>query len=340
VDLAGRRLILDAEEVIPFDYFVLAAGSVASFFGLADVEAASRGLKDLSEALALRNHILSCFEKAARLPDAAARAPWLTFVIVGGGPTGVEYAGALAELAGRALARDYPEFDIGEVRIVVVEAQEQLLPSFPPPLAAEGISQLEQRRVRVALGTRIVGVSEEEVRLSTGERLRARTLVWAAGVRPADLAAAIDVPRTRGGRIEVDPFLRLPGHEHAFAIGDVAAFTQDGAELPMLAAPAQQQGRHVAANLWRIAAGRELLPFRYRDRGTMATIGRNAAVAEIGRVHLKGFIGWVAWLFLHLYLLIGFRNRLMVLIEWAWEYLHYDRPVRIIARAKEESPSD
>jgi len=335
-DLEARRVRTAAGDELPYDYLVLAAGSVTHTFGIASIAELARGLKDLPEALALRNHILCCFEEGARRPGAAARREWLTFVVAGGGPTGVEYAGALAELTRLVLARDYPEFDIGEVTIVLLEGRERLLPAFPERLAEEARAQLTRRGVRVRTHVQVSGLTTGEVVLSTGERLQARTLVWAAGVRPAAIAAQLAVPRSRSGRIEVDEFLRVRGQARVFAVGDVAAARSGDADLPMLAPVATQAGRATAENLRLAVRGRPLRPFRYRDRGTMATIGRNAAVAWIGKVQLQGFAGWVAWLFLHLYMLIGFRNRLLVLIGWGWNYLRYDRPVRIVARAKED----
>jgi NADH dehydrogenase len=337
VDLEARQVRTAAGDVLPYDYLVLAAGSTTHTFGIASVALEARGLKDLPEALALRNHILRCFEEAARRPDAASRREWLTFVVVGGGPTGVEYAGALAELARLVLARDYPEFDSAEVEIVLLEGRERLLLAFPEALAQEARAQLTRRGVRVRTHLQVTGLQAGEVLLSTGERLQARTLVWAAGVRPAALAEQVAVPRSRSGRIEVDEFLRVRGQERVFAVGDVAAARSGDADLPMLAPVASQAGRAAADNILLLAGGRAPAPFRYRDRGTMATIGRKAAVAWIGRVQLKGFVGWVAWLVLHLYMLIGFRNRLLVMIGWAWNYFRYDRPIRIVAGAKEGS---
>jgi NADH dehydrogenase len=335
VDEAAGIVATGDGDRLPWDYFVLATGSASHFFGNVGVEAAAHGLKDLPEAMALRNHVLSCFEAAARTADPRERRRCLTFVVVGGGPTGVEYAGALSELARLVLAREYPEIDLGEMRILLVEGRDALLPALGPAAGRHARAELERRGVELRTGVQVASASAEEVTLSDGQAIEARTLVWAAGVRPAAPAAG-GLPRARSGRIETDEFLRVRGRERLFAVGDVAAVVQDGAEIPMLAPPAIQEGRWVAGQILRLEAGRPLQPFRYRDRGVMATIGRHAAVAQIGRLSLRGFPGWVAWLTLHLFLLIGFRNRVVVLLGWAWDYFRYDRPIRLIARAREK----
>jgi NADH:quinone reductase (non-electrogenic) len=343
VDLERRAVLVAAsgapgpEEAVPFDYLVLASGSTTNFFGNASAAAAAHGLKDLPEALELRNHVLSCFERATREPDAATRAPWLTFAIVGAGPTGVEYAGALSELARLGLARDFPELDMRRVQIVLIEAHDRVLGRFPRALGEDAARRLARRGVTVRLNTRVERVAGDVITLAGRETLIARTLVWAAGVQPGDLAQRLELPKTKSGRIAVDEYLRVAGHERVFAIGDIAAVPYRGGEMPMLSAPAMQQGRHVARAILRAARGGAPEPFHYVDKGTMATIGRSAAVAEIGPLKLKGLLGWLAWLFVHLYYIIGFRNRLVVLVEWAWDYFRYDRPIRIIARAKEQS---
>ena len=327
VDLDTRVLDTDVGP-LSYDYLVLAAGSVTNFFGLEAPEA--KGLKDLPEALALRNHILSQFEQAAWEPDPERRRAMLTLVVVGGGPTGVEMAGALAELVRVVLPRDFPMLDFREARIVLLEATDSLLGPFRPRLRREALKQLQRKGVEVRLGARVARADGEWVELADGERIHTRTLVWAAGVRPADLAARLDAPKVRGGRVKVDESLRLPGHPEVFVIGDMAGVEQDGELLPMLAPVAMQEGEHVAETIRRDVAGLPAVPFRYRDKGTMATIGRNAAVAQIGPVSLTGFIAWLAWLGLHLVQIIGFRNRLLVLINWMWDYFRYDRAVRLI----------
>lgn len=318
-----------------YDYLVLAMGSTSNYFGNASLAAAAHGLKDLGEALALRNHVLRCFEAAARERDEARRQPWLNFVIVGGGPTGVEYAGALWELVRLVLVKDFPELDLGRVRIVLAEAREQVLPTFPKALGDDAEARLRKRGIEVWLGTRVEQVAGGRVTFSGGRSLQARTVVWAAGVKPNDLVARLGLPTTRSGRVRVDPYLRVEGQERVFAIGDIAAVPYRGGEMPQLSAPAMQEGRCAARNILRAVRGEELEAFRYLDKGIMATIGRHDAVAQLGRWALKGLMGWLTWLFVHLYYIIGFRNRVAVLLEWAWDYFRYDRPVRLIERARE-----
>ncbi|HUP18657.1 MAG TPA: NAD(P)/FAD-dependent oxidoreductase [Gemmatimonadota bacterium] len=338
VDLDARVVRTADGAEISWDWLVVAAGSRSNFFGLDSVERTAVGLKDLPDAIVIRNQVLSCFETAQWIDDVSARAPLTTFVVAGGGPTGVEYAGALSELLRLALRRDFPELDIGRSRVILVEAAERILGDFPPDLADYAAGELRRRGIEVRTGVAVTGADPSRVELSDGSAIEARTLVWAAGVLPEALAGALAAPRSAGGRIEVAPDLRIPGSERAFAIGDIAAVDQGGAVLPMIAPPAMQEGRHAAANILRAIAGEPMRPFRYRDKGLMATIGRNAGITVKGRVRLKGFLGWVAWLVIHLYYLIGFRNRMTVLFGWVWDYLRFDRPIRIIARGKRPPP--
>jgi NADH dehydrogenase len=345
VSIGGRQTESDPEgrlgavregkdDALPYDYLVLAAGSTTNFFGNQSVEAHAHGLKDLPEALELRNHVLRCFEAAARESDDEARRPWLTFVIVGAGPTGVEYAGALSELVRLVLVKDFHELNLGKVRILLIEGRDQVLPAFPRRLGASAERVLRGRGIEVRLGVLVESAARDVVTLRGGERIPARTLIWAAGVK-SGLVGAAGLPLSKSGRIVVDEYLRVSGQERVFAIGDVAAVPWRGGEMPMLSAPAIQEGRSVASNIVRLEQRRSLSPFRYLDKGIMATIGRKAAVAQLGPLALTGFIGWLAWLLVHLYFIIGFRNRLVVLIEWAWDYFRYDRPIRLIERAKE-----
>jgi len=247
----------------------------------------------------------------------------------------VEYAGALSELARLVLAREYPELDLRRtMRIVLVEAGPGLLRALGEKADHQARRELERRRVELRLGVAVESATPTEVRLAGGETLETRTLIWAAGVK-ASAPSDGELRRTKAGRIEVDEHLRARGQERVFVVGDLASVQQDGSEIPMLAPPATQEGRWAARQIRRAVAGKPLQPFRYHDRGVMATIGRNAAVARVGKLSLNGFPGWVAWLILHLLFLIGFRNRLAVLLEWAWNYFRYDRPVRLIARAEE-----
>jgi NADH:ubiquinone reductase (H+-translocating) len=336
IDLEQRRVETASGTALAYDWLVLAAGSRTNFFGLGEVARNAIGLKDLPDAMTLRNHVLGCFEATLLESDPDRRRAWLTFVVVGGGPTGVEFAGALSELFRLVLARDFPDLDVGQSRVVLLEALDRLLPAFPPELGRYAERELVTRGIEVRSGARVTGFTGEAVELAPGEPIAARTLIWCAGVRPEALALP-ELPSGPQGRIAVDAELRIEGREREFAIGDLAAVRDAGELLPMMAPPAMQAGRHAAENILRAARGESLRPFAFRDKGVMATIGRSAGVAAIGRLRLKGFVGWIAWLVVHLYFLIGFRNRLAVLWGWAWDYFRYDRPIRLIARARRDT---
>ena len=341
VDLDARVVrTVDGDE-IPYDSLVLATGSTNAYFGNPDLARCTIGMKTLDEALRLRNHVLSCLERASQT-EPAGRGPWLTFVVVGGGPTGVEYAGALGELLGLVLGRDHPELDPSSARIVLVEGADRLLPAFHPRLGSYAERILSRRGAEVRTATLVKAASEEVVTLSNGETMPARTVVWSAGVQPSDPLAEDGAARSRSHRLVADARLRLDGRDEVFVIGDAASVAPEGggqSELPMVAPPAMQEGRHVArAVLARAgAAGADDPgPFRYRDKGSMATIGRNAAVVQLGRLRLTGFVGWVTWLVVHLWYIIGFRNRAVVLASWGWDYLRRDRPIRVIVRSEDD----
>ncbi len=331
VDFTQQHVRLADGAVLEYDHVVLATGSVTNFYGNAAIEARALGLKDLGEALQLRNHVLDCLERAAAATDPAERERLLTFCIVGGGPTGVEYAGALAELARLVLPREYPELRPHEFRIILLEGGDRVLPTFKRRLSAYGRRELERRGVDVRTDLLVASVDDAGVVTRDGSEFRTATLVWTAGVQPSSVPLHPGVKHTDTHRIAVDDHLRILGVEHAHAIGDVAAEPDHkGQPLPMLATAAMQAGRYVARQITRGEPGRR---FRYFNKGTMATIGRRAAVAQIGPIQFTGFIGWVAWLVVHLYYLIGFENRLRVLVRWGWYYVRLDRPVRSVLRA-------
>jgi NADH dehydrogenase len=331
VDFAQRHVRLGDGTVLEYDHVVLATGSTTSFYGNEAIESRSLGLKTLGEALQLRNHVLDCLERAAAATDPAERERLLTFCIVGAGPTGVEYAGALAELARLVLPREYPEIRPHEFRIVLLEGGDRVLPMFKRRLSAYGRRELERRGVDVRTDVLVASADDTGLVTRDGTEFRTATLVWTAGVQPSSVPLHPGVKHTDTRRIAVDDHLRILGVSHAFAIGDVAAeLDRKGQPLPMLATAAMQAGRYVARQIVRDERGHR---FRYFNKGTMATIGRRAAVAQIGPIQLTGFIGWVAWLVVHLYYLIGFENRLRVLVRWSWYYLRLDRPVRSILRA-------
>jgi NADH dehydrogenase len=333
VDWDARLVQVDGGPDVPFDHLVLAGGATVTHFGTPGAAEHSLPLYTLEDAVALRNHVLERFE-AADLDRTELDRGGLTFVVVGGGPTGVETAGALAELFAMVFRKDYPGLDVSHARVVLVEMQDHLLGPFAPPSRRHALETLRSRGVEVRLGTTVASVTDTAVTFADGEVLPCQTLIWAAGVQASPLAAAAGVAQDRGGRISVAADLRIPDRPGGWAIGDIAA-AQDrsGRLLPQLAPVAMQAGRHVARQIQRQLEGRPTEPFRYRDKGTMATIGRRAAVAELpGRIRLWGGPAWMAWLGLHLVLLVGKRNRLSVLLNWAWNYLTWDRGPRLILR--------
>ncbi|MHB8573283.1 MAG: NAD(P)/FAD-dependent oxidoreductase [Candidatus Dormibacteria bacterium] len=337
VDVPGSTLTTDMGPV-PYDHLVVAAGSVNNFFGNESLEQQAEGLKDLGEALALRNRVLDCFERAAWTPAGAERDRLLTFVVIGGGPTGVEFAGALTELIRLVLRRDFPGHDLTFARVVLVESEAALLPMFPPRARETARRTLAGRGVDVRLNTHVERVDAGLVHLRAGDPIPASTVVWTAGVRASGLGARFTTAPARQGRVPVLPTLQLGDAPNVWMVGDIAHLEQDGAALPMLAPVAIQQGRHAAGNIGRVLRGVEPLPFRYRDHGMMATIGRNCAVVSLGGHEYGGFPGWITWLVVHLAMIVTFRNRLVVLLSWAWEYIFFDRPVRLIAMAASPKP--
>jgi NADH:ubiquinone reductase (H+-translocating) len=329
VDLAARRLVLEREEV-GYDALILATGAGHSYFGHEEWEVFAPGLKTLEDALEIRRRVLLAYEAAERERDGAEQRALLTFVVVGGGPTGVELAGALGEISRQTIARDFRLIDPTKARIVLLEGGARVLASFPESLSSRAEDAL--RRIGVEVRTRaiVTRVTADAVWLG-GEQIRARTVLWAAGVAAAPLTRTLGVPLDRADRVLVEPDLSIPGHPEAFAIGDMCVFKhQTGAPLPGVAPVAIQQGRRAADNVMRRLSGQPTRPFRYRDRGSMATIGRAAAVAVVGRCKLSGLIAWLAWLLVHIMFLIGFRNRFLVLFEWAWAYVSWQRGARLI----------
>ena len=328
IDPAAKRVRLDSGEM-SFDFLILAAGVTHSYFGHDAWEAHAPGLKTIEDALEIRRRALLAFEQAEREEDAEVRRQWLTLAVIGGGPTGVEMAGAFAEIARHSLVRDFRRIDPRAARVILIEAGPRVLPSYPEDLSHRAQAQLEALGVQVLTGTPVTGVDEGSLQLG-GERLAARTIVWAAGVQGSPLARSLGTPLDRAGRVIVQPDLSLPGHPSVFVIGDLASLEQDGRAVPGVAPAALQMGAHAGANLKRALRGEPLAPFRYWDKGSLATIGRSRAIALIGSLRLSGFIAWLAWLMIHIFFLIGFRNRLVVLIDWAWAYVTYDRGARLI----------
>jgi NADH dehydrogenase len=331
-----RRLLLTDRGPLAYDYLVLATGAQTDFFGNESVERNTIGLKELGEGLALRNHVLSRFEASRWVKNADERRAMLTFVIVGGGPTGVELAGAYSDLIQLVLRKDFRDLDLSEVRVILVEASDHLLGQFSPELRDAAVRSLRKKGVEVRLGTKVSQVTKDSVTLGDDE-IRAGTVVWTAGVRASAVGSALEAERGRQGRVNVTPSLQVAGHPTAFVIGDLASVREDDSGvLPMLIPVAMQQAKWVAAAIGEMVRGGTPGRFRYRDPGIMATIGRNSGVAQLGRVHLSGFLGWSMWLVVHLVNVVTFRARILVLVNWAWDYLFYDRPIRLIVRAEDD----
>jgi NADH dehydrogenase len=339
VDLWRKRVELQ-DGALDYDYLVLATGATHSYFGHDDWAAHAPGLKTLDDALEIRRRMLLSYEAAERETDRDRREALLTFVVVGGGPTGVELAGALAEIARHVLLRDFRRIDPAAARVVLVEAGPRLLPAFPEDLSQAALERLQRMGVQVRLGVAVTGIDARGVALGK-ERIESRCVLWAAGVQASPLARSLGVPLDRAGRVLVEPDLSLPGAPEAFVIGDLAALKmRDGRPVPGVAPAAIQGGRHAARNIRRLLRGEKTEPFRYLDKGSLATIGRAAAVAQIGRLHLNGFAAWVLWLIVHILTLIGFRNRFIVLVEWAVVYLRYERGARLITGGAQPQLSD
>ena len=329
VDFAARRVVTDAGPVA-YDHLILALGGETNFFGLAGVQRHAIGLKDIPEAVAIRNHVLRCFEQAMLEADGDRRRALLTMVVVGGGPTGVEMAGALSELIRLVLVKDYPRLNIADVRVLLLEAADRLLGAMPLKLRQAAADTLWKKHVEVRFGAAVEEFDGSRVRLQGGEVIPARTLLWAAGVQAAGLTRRLGLPLARQGRVIVEATLRVPAHPDVSVVGDAAYLEAGGQPLAMMAPVAIQMAETAARNVLRALRGEPPRAFRYRDPGSLATIGRNAAVAYIRGFAFKGFPAWVVWLVVHLIQLIGFRNKLLVLINWAWDYFFYERAVRII----------
>jgi len=329
IDLQNRAISTDGES-ISYDYLILATGSITYSFGLPGVAENAYCLKTLEEAVALKNHIICCFEAAVREEDKVKRESLLTFVIVGGGATGVEYAGALSELIHGPLVKDYRKVDLQSVRIILLEAANRLVANMPQSVRAYTLEKLQKMGVEVRLGAKVREVTPNAVLLSGQDTITTQTVIWTAGVKGEPLAELSGVATERDGRVPVQDTLQVPDQPEIYAIGDLASIKEDNRILQMVAQVAIQSGVSAAQNILRQISGQTPQPFRYHDRGSMITIGRKSAGVAIGARTYTGFFAWLIWLVIHLFNLIGFRNRMMVLINWAWDYLLYERAVRFV----------
>jgi len=332
IDFDKRYVKMDGS-VIVYDYLILAMGGQTNFFGMRSIEQNGFQLKDIESAVDTRNHLLKMFEQASREADESKRRSLLTFSIVGAGPTGVETAGALAELITHVMAKDYPQLDLKEMRVLLIEAGGVVMPAYPDPLRKATFDLLRSKHVEILLNAKLTDYDGAKITLGNGDRIPTRTLIWTAGVRASELADGLGVQQAASSRVVTEATLQVPNHPEVFVIGDAAYLVNvESQPLPMLATVAQQEAKAAAKNIQRILKGESPEEFHYNDPGLLATIGRNAAVARIGGLSFHGFIAWAIWVVLHIYRMIGFRNRLVVLINWAWDYFFYDNQVRLITK--------
>jgi NADH dehydrogenase len=328
IDVAAREVVL-ADGRLPYDHLIVATGATHSYFGHPGWEPFAPGLKTLEDALEIRRRILLAFERAERERDPGKRRALLTFVVVGAGPTGVELSGAIAEISREVLVDDFREINPREARVVLVEAGPRVLSAYTEKSSANAVRELERKGVEVKTGAAVSGIDAEGV-VAGGGRIDAATVLWAAGVAASPIARSLGVPLDRAGRVPVEADLTVPGHPEIAVVGDLAALSQGGKPLPGTSPVAIQEGRHAAKNVLRRIRAQAAIPFRFFDKGTMAVIGRGAAVAEIAGFRLSGVFAWLAWCFVHIFYLIGFRNRFVVMFEWAWAYVTGHRGARLI----------
>ncbi|MBS0309266.1 MAG: NAD(P)/FAD-dependent oxidoreductase [Proteobacteria bacterium] len=336
IDVAQRLVMLEDGAKLTYDYLIVATGATHSYFGRDEWAAVAPGIKTLDDAFEVRRRTLLAFERAERENDATQSAPWLTFAVIGGGATGVEMAGTMAEIARHTLHGEFRRIDSRQARVVLLEGNDRVLPPFPPDLSEKARKQLEKLGVEVRTSCRVTAIDADGLTFTSAqgeERLVAKTVIWAAGVAASPLGKSLGVALDRAGRVPVEPDLSIAGHPEVYVVGDLAAATSDGKPVPGVSPAAKQMGRTAARNILRRLRNQPVEIFRYRDYGSLATIGRKAAVAMLGKVKFSGFSAWLFWLFVHIYFLIGFRNRLMVMADWAWAYMTFQRSARIVTGA-------
>jgi NADH dehydrogenase len=332
INLEERYVSMNGS-VIAYDYMVIAVGAETNFFGMDSIEQGGFQVKDIQKAVRTRNHLLKMFEQASREADAEKRRAMLTFVVVGGGPTGVETAGALAELINHVMVKDFHNLDLNEARVILLEANDHLITPYPHELRHATFELLRREQVEILLNTRLANFNGQTITLGDGRQIATSTLIWTAGIKGTPMLDSLGVEQAGAGRVQVAPTLQLHQHPEVFVVGDAAYLVNgEGQPLPMLSTVAIQQGKMAARNIQRMIKGQKPAPFHYKDPGLLATIGRNAAVARIWGVSFSGFIAWVIWVFLHIYRLIGFRNRILVFVNWAWDYIFYENQIRLITK--------
>lgn len=337
IDTASKRLLTPGG-AIEYDYLIIATGATHSYFGKDDWARHAPGLKTIEDALEIRKRVLLAYEMAEKATTHEEQREWMTFVVIGAGPTGVEMAGALSEIAEHSMTKDFRRIDPKSARVVLIEGTDRVLPAYPDELSEQAEIQLRGLGVEVMNGKRVTGITEREV-IFGDEKIGTRTVIWAAGVQASSLAASLGTPLDRAGRVVVESDLSVPGHPEIFVAGDLAAVMSHGKPVPGVAPAAMQEGKHAAKNVVRLIEGQPTARFAYVDKGSLATIGRAAAVADFGRLRFSGFFAWFLWLGIHIFFLIGFRNRLFVLLQWAWAYLTYRRGARLITGDVESSRS-
>ena len=339
VDVARRLVMLADDEPIAYDYLIVATGSTHSYFGNDQWAEFAPGLKTLGDAFEIRRRILMSFEHAEREDDEEARAAWLTFVVVGAGATGVEMAGTMTEIGRYTLNGEFRRIDSRKARVILIEGTDRVLPPYAPDLSEKARRQLERLGVEVRTGCRVTAIDKDGVSYTNAsgeQRLAARTVIWSAGVAASPLGKSLGVETDRAGRVPVGPDLTIAGHPEVYVIGDLASTSSDGKPVPGVSPAAKQMGRTAARNILLRMQGKPPEKFRYKDYGALATIGRKSAVAQVGNVKFSGLAAWLFWLFVHVYFLIGFRSRLMVLTDWAWAYFTYKRNARLVVGTEDE----
>jgi len=328
VDVDGRLVRMDGRE-LSYDHLIVATGATHAYFGHSEWADHAPGLKSLEDAQEVRRRVLLAYEHAEAETDPERRREWLTFVVVGAGPTGVELAGALGEIAHRTLAQDFKNVDTREAHILLLDAGDRILGTYPEELSQSAVTQLETLGVEVRTGARVIGIDETGIECED-RHIAARTVLWAAGVKASPLGAGLGAPLDRAGRVLVETDLTIPGHDDVYVVGDLAALEQDSDWIPGVAPAAIQQGNYAAAAILRRIEGQDVEPFRYKDKGALATIGRARGVAQFGKMRFSGVIAWWLWLAVHIFFLIGFRNRFVVMFEWSWAYWTWQRSNRVI----------